>query len=108
MRLLPDIFAVHPRHRRAHGDSDRIRMERKIADRDEVVHRVDHRDRHTALGGRVDPGTGATIRETSSTHEQEEERRLICGSHGCLTTTTPFMNGCGVQWKEDSPGCVNV
>ena len=28
--------------------------------------------------------------------------------HGCLTTTTAFMNGWGVQWKAYSPGCANV
>src|SRR5262249_44997713 len=27
---------------------------------------------------------------------------------GHLTTTTAFMNGCGVQWNANSPACVNV
>src|SRR5436190_6126064 len=33
---------------------------------------------------------------------------LRVGVMGHLTTTTAFMNGCGVQWKAYCPGCVNV
>src|SRR6266576_6929529 len=33
---------------------------------------------------------------------------LRVGVMGHLTTTTAFMNGCGVQWNANSPGCANV
>src|SRR5437667_2669795 len=36
------------------------------------------------------------------------QRALHVGVMGHLTTTTAFMNGCGVQWNANSPGCANV
>src|SRR6266699_2633335 len=102
------VFAVHPRHRRAHGDSDRIRMEREIAERDDVMQRVDHRDRHAALRG-ADDRTRASVREARHDgHACQPEYSDDEPFHGCLTTMTAFMNGCGVQWNAYSPGCVNV
>src|SRR5438093_3640335 len=106
MWLRTGILAIQPRDRRPRRNRQRIRMEREIADRDDEMRRVDDRDRHAAFTR--DSWPRAPLRETSSAYEQEEERRSIRGRHGCLTTTTPFMNGCGVQWKEYSPGCVNV
>src|SRR5262249_3902139 len=35
-------------------------------------------------------------------------RALRVGVMGHLTTTTAFMNGCGVQWNANSPACGNV
>src|SRR6266576_853446 len=102
------VLAVHPRHRGAHGDSDRIRMERNIAERDDVVQRVDDRDRHAALRG-ADDRTRASVREARHDgHACQREYAYDEPFHGCLTTMTAFMNGCGVQWNAYSPGCVNV
>src|SRR6266516_1974082 len=39
---------------------------------------------------------------------KSRDRALRVGVMAHLTTTTAFINGCGVQWKEYSPGCVNV
>src|SRR6266576_1244574 len=83
-------------------------MERKIAERDDVVQRVDDRDRHAALRG-ADDRTRASVREARyDRHACQREYSNDEPLHGRLTTMTAFMNGCGVQWKAYSPGSVNV
>src|SRR6266446_2772111 len=109
MWLLRWRFAVHPGDRRADRYLERIGMEGKVADRDEVMQRVDDGHGHAALRRAPDGWSGAAVREAGEgdcgadgAHYQHEP------FHGCLTTTTAFMNGCGVQWKAYSPACANV
>src|SRR5436853_5444167 len=84
-------------------------MERKVADRDDVMHRVHDGDGNASLCGRDDGGTRAPLREAGerecTPNRPDYHQKPL---HGCLTTTTAFMNGWGVQWKAYSPGCVNV
>src|SRR5437773_5217819 len=83
-------------------------MEYENPTRDAIVHRVDDRDRHAELGGSGawsrapvgEAGDGDGARDGAQKHHEP--------FHGCLTTTTAFMNGWGVQWNAYSPGCVNV
>src|SRR6267378_8588893 len=83
-------------------------MERKVADRDDVVHRVDDRDGHAALGG-ASHRTRAPLGEARDGDCASDCARYHHEPlHGCLTTTIAFMNGWGVQWKAYSPGCANV
>src|SRR4029077_10236260 len=99
---------VHPRDRRARRDFERIRMKAKVPDRDNKVCRVDDRNGDRALPGNVywpraalrEAGEGDGAGDGAQSHHEP--------FHGCLTTTTAFMNGCGVQWNATSPGCVNV
>src|SRR5216110_1703927 len=106
--LLADILTIDPGDRGACRHVQGVRMEREIPDRDDVVQRVDDRDRHAALRGAADR-TRASVREAR--HDRHACQREYSDDepfHGCLTTMTAFMNGCGVQWKAYSPGCVNV
>src|SRR5437868_7726186 len=84
-------------------------MEHKVADRDDVVHRVDDGDGHAALRGAAHDRCRAALRkagERECTPNRPDYHQQPL--HGCLTTTTAFMNGWGVQWKANSPGCENV
>src|SRR6266568_7672861 len=109
VRLLRGRLAVDPGDGRADRYLERIGMEAEIPDRDEVVHRVDDGDGHAALRRAVDGRPGAAFGETGGQGEASEcEGSDDEPFHGCLTTMTAFMKGCGVQWKAYSPGCANV
>src|SRR6266850_3760765 len=84
-------------------------MECEVTDRDDVVHRVDDRDGHTALRGAGDDRTRAPLRKAGDNRQAcQREHSDDEALHGCLTTTTAFMNGWGVQWKAYSPGCAKT
>src|SRR5213075_1179800 len=89
-------------------------MKAEIPNRDDVVHRIDHRHWHATFGrgGRAwsCAAVGKTRQRDRTAADGAEQQResLPCGCHGHLTTTTAFMNGCGVQWNAYSPGCVKV
>src|SRR5437899_9514236 len=88
-------------------------MKTEVLDRDDIVHRVDDRDGHSALGRRVDRWPRTAVGEAGHRERAYNTARRAAEDryeplHGCLTTSTPFMKGCGVQWKANSPGCVNV
>src|SRR3989442_14527332 len=108
MRLLSDILAIHPGDRRADRNGERMGMKGEISDRDDEMQRIDHRDRHPAFRW-ASHRTRASLREARegdcAPHRAEYHDEAF---HGCLTTTSAFMNGCGVQWKADSPGCGNL
>src|SRR5438477_4072134 len=111
VRLLSDVLAVHPRHGGAHRHFDRVRMKYEVSDGDDKVRRINNSDGDLAFPRAGGAGASAAVRKTGdndSARAQHHERCFEGEIHGCLTTTTPFMKGCGVQWKAYSPGCVNV
>src|SRR5216117_4427249 len=97
MRFLAHVLAIDPRNGCADTDRDRIGNEGEVPDRDEDVHRIDHGDRYAALGWPAEGRAAGPLGEARRRGEANERGNRQRPLH--RTTTTPFMNGCGVQWK---------